>query len=233
MKLSSRPPRMPSTLPDSLHHRLTMYVLAAGATAVGMVMSVESAGAKVIYTPADKCLPLNHNSWLDLNHDGVNDFYFYLRSSHGFRSSWFVRELFAASPGSQSINGVYCVGTNCNAAAALRKGTKVGPNSPFARSPFMFWKVDSSQHSSQNTSIGRWRHVTQGYLGLRFVIKGQFHYGWARLGPTSDNKPPKAKLTGYAYETIPNKPIVTGRTEGPDVIAVQPASLGRLAKGRK
>jgi hypothetical protein len=46
-----------------------------------------------------------------------------------------------------------------------------------------------------------------------------------------------ATLTGYAYETVPNKPIIAGKTKGPDVITVQPdtapGSLGRLALGRK
>jgi hypothetical protein len=35
-----------------------------------------------------------------------------------------------------------------------------------------------------------------------------------------------ATLTGYAYETIPNKPIITGKTKGPDVITLDPATLG-------
>ncbi len=52
-------------------------------------------------------------------------------------------------------------------------------------------------------------------------------------------------LTGYAYETIPNKSIVTGKTKGPNGLsnvaqpspaslrapAHQPASLGLLAVG--
>ena len=38
-------------------------------------------------------------------------------------------------------------------------------------------------------------------------------------------------LTGYAYETIPNKLIITGKTKGPDVITAQPGSLGHLAQG--
>jgi len=38
-------------------------------------------------------------------------------------------------------------------------------------------------------------------------------------------------MSGYAYETIPNKPITAGKTEGPDVITVQPATLGHLAAG--
>src|ERR1700685_2804628 len=49
-----------------------------------------------------------------------------------------------------------------------------------------------------------------------------------------------AVLTGYAYETVANKPIVTGKTKGeadhvPDInqtgSAPEPASLGRLARG--
>jgi hypothetical protein len=38
-------------------------------------------------------------------------------------------------------------------------------------------------------------------------------------------------LSGYAYETIANKAIIAGKTKGPDVITVQPGSLGRLAQG--
>jgi hypothetical protein len=43
--------------------------------------------------------------------------------------------------------------------------------------------------------------------------------------------PLNATLTGYAYETVPNKPIIAGKTKGPDVITLEPGSLGRLAQG--
>jgi hypothetical protein len=70
---------------------------------------------------------------------------------------------------------------------------------------------------------------------VKFAIHGKTHYGWARIqwngiGSTE-------YITGYAYETIPNKPIIAGKTKGPDVITVQPGtvsdSLGGLALGRK
>jgi hypothetical protein len=68
-------------------------------------------------------------------------------------------------------------------------------------------------------------------------IDGQFHYGWARLSVKTFSGKITATLIGYAYETIPNKPILTGKTKGPDVITFQPGStpttLGRLALGRK
>ena len=74
------------------------------------------------------------------------------------------------------------------------------------------------------------------YLGLQFVINGQVHYGWARLSvsltdPSLNKFGIYAVLTGYAYEDVPNKPIITGKTKGPDVITLDPATLGHLAGG--
>jgi hypothetical protein len=80
------------------------------------------------------------------------------------------------------------------------------------------------------TSSCPWNNVKQAYLGLKFVIKGKTHFGWARLKVSVD--PLKlsitAILTGYAYETTPGKPIIAGATKGPDE---QAGSLGALAAG--
>jgi hypothetical protein len=84
---------------------------------------------------------------------------------------------------------------------------------------------------------GPWANVHDRYLGLKFYIKGRVHYGWARLnvligGGRHEQAPSiDATLTGFAYETIPNKSIAAGKTKGPDVIRLEPGSLGRLARG--
>ena len=78
---------------------------------------------------------------------------------------------------------------------------------------------------------GSWVNVKQRYLGLKFHIGKKVHYGWARLNVSSKVGSITATLTGYAYETIPNRPIIAGKTHGRDVITVQPASLGHLARG--
>ena len=78
------------------------------------------------------------------------------------------------------------------------------------------------------------------YLGLKFVIKGQIHYGWARLHVHWHPPQISATLTGYAYEAIPNKAIIAGATKGPDDAEPAaslnpptpvPATLGALAMG--
>jgi hypothetical protein len=86
-------------------------------------------------------------------------------------------------------------------------------------------------------SFGQFCYTHDRYLGLQFVIKGRTHYGWARLSVSLVHPKPKepakihATLTGYAYETIPGKPIITGKTKGPDVVTFRPATLGHLAAG--
>jgi hypothetical protein len=105
-----------------------------------------------------------------------------------------------------------------------------------------------------NHTYGKWINVNNRYLGLKFKIKGKFHYGWARLSVHNFINDISATLTGYAYETIPNKPIITGKTKGEDdssveqpnpadpspdasltdpIPAPQPASLGALAMGAR
>ena len=62
---------------------------------------------------------------------------------------------------------------------------------------------------STQPSVGPWNNVKNRYLGLKFQIKGKIHYGWARLNVTGSGLGTiVATMTGYAYETIPNKAIV-------------------------
>jgi len=225
---------------DSLNRQLNTYALVAGAAGVGLLALGQSAEAKVVYTAAHKWLPVNKNFYLDLNHDGVNDFQLLLASSN--RTSGFTRALSVRwTTKTQSRNQIYSAlsgGVLC--AAALPEGKRVGPSRGFnnrLNAAGMF-QVFSNPDCTSYWKYGPWLNVKgQAYLGVRFAIKGKVHYGWARIGHISPNKPVKALLTGYAYETIPNKPIIAGKAEGPDVVTVQPdtapGSLSRLALGRK
>jgi hypothetical protein len=95
--------------------------------------------------------------------------------------------------------------------------------------------VAVSTYREQSGFMGPWANGGKGvkkhYLGLRFDINGETHFGWARLNVSVQPTNVTATLTGYAYETITNKPIITGKTKGPDVITLEPGSLGRLARG--
>jgi hypothetical protein len=233
MQSSLRPPRKTFRFSDSFLHELNKYALAASAAGVEVLALAQPAQAKVVYTSTHKWLRLNPYVSIDLNHDGVNDFYFSLYSHSSVFNGTSLRML-QVKRVSRPRNQVYSLLSSSYAvAAALPKGTKIGPERGFQNHLSMAIMFAVGNGYNMPISLGPWRKVTkQAYLGLRFVIKGKIHYGWARLGHIR-TKPAGALLTGYAYETIPNKPIITGKTKGPDVITVQPTTLGRLALGRK
>jgi hypothetical protein len=227
---ASRLPRNTAELSDSIHQQLNMYALAAGAAGVGILALAQPADAKIVYTSANISIPLNGGLvQIDLNKDGVNDFALsnYSYQTHG------LGDLFLKVVEDQSSNEIVDANSKGHVCgAALPKGAKVGPKSRFHQDPtkglyMRFVGLGGSQ--SSGTRFGPWFGLNgQRYLGLKFVVNGKTHYGWARVKVMSGSV--STTLTGYAYETIPGKPIFAGQTRGPNVSTIQP-TLGRLATG--
>jgi len=243
MKRSRRSSRTPSKLSESVHCQLNSYALAATAAGVGMLAFAPPAEAKIVYTPAHKQIAPNHTIPLDLNHDGKTDFSFH----DSFTCTSFCEYIegaitvLPARPGNEIVG---YAGRSHHFAFALDAGVRVGPKSPFSQgNEVMVYGGYDAGTNSVGYCSGPWKNAQKRYLGFKFTIKGKTHYGWARLNETcAKNGENTALLTGYAYETIPNKPIITGKTKGPDEIAEgpdavlaaptpAPATLGRLAMG--
>jgi hypothetical protein len=212
-----------------IHQQLNAYALAATAAGVGVLALTQPTEAKIVYTPAHHGIQRWGRLFLDLNHDGKTDFV--IRQFSGCSNTLCTAYLYVS--GSQHwksnlVEGKH--GTIASPAYALKRGAEIGMKRPF-KGRAMYYAVHSN--GTSGTCGGSWVNVKNRYLGLKFSVKGKVHFGWARLSVTCSPKPKfVAVLTGYAYETIPNKPIIAGKTKGPDVITmVDPASLGRLAQG--
>jgi hypothetical protein len=225
-------PRRTACLPESVRQQLNMYALAAGVAGVSMLALEPSAEARIVYTPAHRVIGPNMSYLLDLNHDGTADFKvvnIWASNTSGLTGSLSV---FSAQKGKR--NGILGYGTADKGtlvyfASALRPGAGIGPKKSFFYPKWIDWMFRAS------AGWGQWKNVTNRYLGFKFDVKGKAHYGWARLNVSFNPKNLKitATLTGYAYETIPNKPIIAGKTKEADDGVDQPATLGRLALGRK
>jgi hypothetical protein len=227
VKPSSRPHRTASKLSDSVLHQLNMYALAASAAGVGMLAVAQPAEAKVVYTPAHHVILRGSHFALDLNHDGITDFYINHRS--GCSTDGFCATALYAMGGASGGNYVEGLRRIFDFAYALKPRQRIGSTKPFMGFA-MYYRFRAQ--STNGACSGSWAEVKNRYLGLRFIIKGETHFGWARLNVACNLGSKKiGLLTGYAYETVPNKPIIAGRTKGPDVITDQPASLGQLARG--
>ena len=210
-----------------LEHRVSMYALAASAAGVGMLALAQPAEGKIVYTKAHVSIGQFARFPLDLNHDGVPDFAL-VNSAWG--TTFGGASSLAIFPYSKS-NQV--LGTQ-GVASALYAGVKVGHKGPFLQGGAGMVACQGSIGGNK-PCFWPWNKASHRYLGLKFSIRGKTHFGWARL--TMSCPPIVGSLTGYAYETIPNRPIITGKTKGSDVITVQqdaaPGGLGRLALGRK
>jgi hypothetical protein len=197
-------------------------------------MAALPAEAKIVYTPANISIPVN-GGWvpIDLNHDGIADFSFSnYQTATGTNGGGLLRA--QAKNQSDEIWGRGEFRNYGRFAYALRPGFGVGPNRSFFQkgSRWIMAETAAGGFSSfeHSATYGQWLYTRNRYLGLKFTVGGAVHYGWARFTVTVPLGI-QATLTGYAYETTPYKPIVTGKTNGPDVITLKPATLGRLAQG--
>jgi hypothetical protein len=243
MENAKRSPRQHFILSGPLQQRLNAYALVAGAAGVGVLVATQPAAAKIVYTPAHAAITFDHAVALDLNHDGKKDFTFH----ETFITTTSVGEnhslILSVIPAHQN-NEIW---GKARHASALRAGVQVGPKGQLSVSKkTMAVDYYADGTGGSGTCAGKWNNVKNRYLGLKFSINGTTHFGWARLNVSCVTHYGSHKvsglLTGYAYETIPNKPIVTGQTKEESVLessspaaltspAPKPATLGLLAVG--
>jgi len=241
MKVSSHKGNTQSQPSFPLNRQLNLYALAAGAAGAGIFAVQQPAQAEVVYTPAHLTLT-NGVLLIDLNHDGDVDFVVSNRSING--CCWVMRRLRVngAFVGS-SQNSVEGIGSN---ASALEAGAVVGPRDQFLAAPMQMATALNSITNSLYQVYGPFANKRDRFLGLRFVLHGETHYGWAafsivKAGFKGETPVLSATLSGYAYETVPDHPLIAGITKTSNAMATpsgvgtatapQRASLGLLALG--
>lgn len=229
-----------STLSSVLEKNLSAYALAAGSAGVALLACAQTSEAKVVVTKVDIAVPYNTGPInFDINGDGQNDFGLSavapgpscVASHCGFKQLQVVP--------AQAANEVWLADTSYSmrCAADLGQGVRIDRLRRFAAGPLM---MVATNGTSYNREFCNWKSLppSKPYLGVKFLDKsGNLHYGWVRVA----NKVTEAKITAYAYETIPNKPILAGVETGDEATLLepsnlpskgaQPASLGYLALG--
>jgi len=230
----------PSLLDEVLERRMLLYVLAAGATLAG---ASGAAQAKVVFTPSNVVLR-SGSLQIDLNNDGTTDFILSIRiDNYADAQDHFARGVrqppessdfafYLSASGATASDGMAEGSSSRRAPAAFRNGAKIGRSATFERKGVMASYIRSS---FRRWSAGPFADVTQRFLGVRFLINGQIHYGWIGFRSTSAYE---AALYGWAYETQPNTPIFAGLVAAigelekqPALRFAEPTSLELLAAG--
>jgi len=196
-------------LSTSLEKKLIGYVAAASAAGVGVLACSPPAQSQVVSTLSWTQIVPGKNVSLDLNNDGIPDFQFSNRT-YGTSVGRNLYGILKVLP--QQGNAIWGTG---GSASALGSGVTIGSNSKLqAGHQFMVRGSFYEHYYEGYGSRGPWKQVTRMYLGFKFIIQGQVHYGWARLNVGATNSGVYAAVTKYAYETQPNTPIVTGQNAG-------------------
>jgi PEP-CTERM motif len=255
--------RVATELSESLSKRLAGYALAAGAAGVGLLGTAALGKADIVYTSANVGFSNNSMTPIDLNHDGIADFTISDRGllstlppqGNGAGNNYFwtghlslgLNDHNSAVDGpASSFRGV--------GVARLQAGAQIPPTGK----SFSFGKVGlMASGTAENTSTGgsasRYRgpwgrsvrnFAASGFIGLKFFINGQAHYGWAYLGNVQTNYDAEygahgsgdggysGTLVSYAYESCANVGIIAGATSGGGTCATpEPGTLGLLALG--
>jgi len=242
MKRLPRTSSAPLILPQSVQRRLNMYALAASAAGVSLLASAQPTEAKVVYTKTHQVIGTNGIYALDLNHDGTIDFLIQewtsVYSELG-RNALLVQEALGNAVAGSIVKHS---SQSFHFASALKVGAQIG-----SRERFIHGGYDGEEmvavfvSDSGGGTFGKWVDRKNRYLGLRFKVDGKTHYGWARMSVKVQGFDITGTLTGYAYETVPNKGILAGQTEkradgardrrGPTSYDSHAPSLGRLARG--
>jgi hypothetical protein len=201
-------PRIKANLSEVIEYRLKSYSIAAAAAGVSLLALAQPADAEVVITR--KTIEVGSGPIsIDINGDGVADFQFKVTSFSGYhvglwRSAW-VQPL--AGGGVVGEPGYHL---QTSYASALVRGAEIGPAVHFASRGGTLIEGKFSADCTTLTCgsgsglFGNWGNVSNRYLGVKFPIDGETHYGWVRLTVSG----PAVQINGYAYETIPDKPIV-------------------------
>jgi hypothetical protein len=249
MKMSKQRRRAPFEFRESVRHRLDTYALVASAAGVSLLVLAQPAEARIVYTRAHHIIGHLGTYNLDLNHDGSTDVRIF-ETNHSTSEAGQITRLIAAPGASNLVKGYplwNSLGTRIPYASAVRPGQKIGGSrTRFGYGTAQPMAAAATVAGGPAYSFAAWGNlplIPYRYLGVKFQIHGKTHYGWARMIVKVSGVEITATLTGYAYETVPNKTIVAGKKSDSEDSAeisreltsrntnAAPAGLGRLAQG--
>lgn len=236
--MKQRSARKVQNLAASTQRRLTSYALAAAAAGVSVLALTGNSEGEIVYKPTHRVIGNGAHFHLDLTGDGTTDLtiensYHHRCTSDSFCSTtrWLSAKM---ADRNKVVHNVYGV-------VALKPGVRIGPGNVWLGGAENMAVIEGG--FGTGGIGGSWVNVNDRYVGVKFTVKGETHYGWARLN-VQVSLPFNiiTTLTGYAYETTPDKAIVAGRTKGPEAedhessaspraSRQKPASLGSLALG--
>ena len=149
---------------------------------------------------------------LDLNADNATDFLIkVVRVNSRTGSSSYV----SITP--QGSNAF--ITTTLNTVKKLVTGATIGSSQAWHDTTLQYLKLYSaSSLTGITTNSGEWNNAVDCYVGLQLINGGQTYYGWVRMDVTVSIGSASMTIKDYAYNSIPNQPILAGQTNVTGII---------------
>ncbi len=195
------------------------------------VLIASVAGAQIVYTDVNPDVTINStNSYydVDMNNNSTLDF----RLLHQPISS-VVNTTYMGVPITVNVNGdAIAIGAGTNAligaTSTINSNTVYVPSALALNTPInasASWKTSPATYGTQTLAVkvdvtipafgysgtetgGNWLGETDKYLGVKFTVGTNTHYGWIRLDVASDAS--SAVIKDFAYDATPDAPILAG-----------------------
>ncbi len=182
--------------------------------------------SKIVYTdvkPDSAILSTTDSFNLDLNNDGIPDF--------EFQKSIFIMECghnpevppthtfstkLSVTP-TRANNAI--IASVSNFSLVLDSAASINPDSLWGIGTQILFEVTATSYCGVVSEHGYWLNVADKYIGLKFIKGNNTYYGWARLSSTYSASSSSVMigdqliLKDYAYNSIPNQPILAGQTK--------------------
>ena len=162
---TSSQPRTTVRINGRIDKNVATYVTIALATGVGVLALAEPADAEIVYTATNTVLNHGGEIPVDFNNDGIPDLIFSYPNP-SYQGILLIRQ------GSEQIMN------NRTPSSVLPWGVRIGPKASFQGGDGVI--INANFHSTC-ASFGYWINKKGFYLGVKFPVAGQTHYGWIRL----------------------------------------------------
>ncbi|MBC8173689.1 MAG: hypothetical protein H7X71_07275 [Chitinophagales bacterium] len=230
----------------SMHEHQAKKLSSYSALAATFIAISGSADAQIFYTDVtpDVVLDVNGEFYeLDFNGDFVSDVN--IRKAFFSFSTVLYTNSGGSAPGIMRMNHAFATGLGSNSLAGTSGvlGVSLGYPYVFAAAEeisaannwvsynsqsivySLFYKFDTGL-SYQVLDDGFWfGGETDKYMGVRFYIGANQHYGWIRMDVSADNK--VVTIKDFAFDNIPGDPILAGEPNivGLDDLLMQSVSV--------
>ena len=213
---------------NSLEINLKKYSLLAGS----VTAAISTVNAQIVYTNINPDTLLNNNGEnyaLDLDNNGIAEFNLSILDTAIFYSSYNTQTNLQVAGATiiSDITGASFV-ENSSYPLAIAQGDTIDGNDQFISYPvssssfgapilglLSYSTIDTltgNTLAQGSATYGNFIPNQEDFIGVKFDISGNVHYGWIRVEVSSDAD--TLIIKDYAYESSANTAIIAGNTGG-------------------